>query len=78
VSTVVHATINDNKMKGATYVDFGGTYNVTDQVNAYFKVDNLLNESPAPAPQTSVFYGVNPFLYDVLGRMYRVGFRMSF
>jgi outer membrane receptor protein involved in Fe transport len=78
VSTVVHPTINDNSMKGATYVDFGGTYNVTEQVNAYFKVDNLFNESPAPAPQTSVFYGVNPYLYDVLGRMYRVGFRMNF
>jgi outer membrane receptor protein involved in Fe transport len=74
----VHPTINDNSMKGATYVDFGGTYNVTDQVSAYFKVDNLFNESPAPAPQTNVFYGVNPYLYDVLGRMYRVGFRMNF
>ena len=43
-----------------------------------FKVDNLINKSPVPAPQTSVFYGANPYLYDVLGRMYRVGVRMSF
>lgn len=78
VATVVHPTINDNSMKGATYVDFGGTYNVTEQASAYFKVDNLFDESPAPAPQTNVFYGVNPYLYDVLGRMYRVGFRMNF
>lgn len=78
VSTVVHPTINDNVMKGATYVDLGGTYNVTEQVTGYFKIDNVLNKSPVPAPQTNVFYGANPYLYDVIGRMYRVGLRMSF
>ena len=77
VSTVVHTTIDSNDMKGATYVDLGGSYSVTDNVSAYFKVDNLLDKSPEPAPQTSVAYGANPFLYDVLGRMYRIGFRMS-
>ena len=78
VSTVVHPTIDSNDMKGAIYVDLGGAYNVSDKVSAYFKVDNLLNKSPEPAPQTSVAYGANPFLYDVLGRMYRIGVRMSF
>jgi outer membrane receptor protein involved in Fe transport len=78
VSTVAHTTINNNVMKGATYVDLGGTYNVSGEVTAYFKIDNLLNRSPEPAPQTSVYYGANPYLYDVLGRMYRVGLRMSF
>jgi iron complex outermembrane recepter protein len=78
VSTVVHPTINNNVMKGATYVDLGGTYQVSNGVTAYFKVDNLVNKSPVPAPQTSVYYGANPYLYDVLGRMYRVGVRMSF
>jgi outer membrane receptor protein involved in Fe transport len=78
VSTVAHTTIDNNVMKGATYVDLGGTYTVSGAVTAYFKVDNLLNRSPQPAPQTTVFYGANPYLYDVLGRMYRVGLRMSF
>jgi iron complex outermembrane receptor protein len=78
VSTVAHTTIDNNMMKGATYVDLGGTFNVSEKVTAYFKVDNLLNKSPEPAPQTSVFYGANPYLYDVLGRMYRVGLRMGF
>jgi outer membrane receptor protein involved in Fe transport len=78
VSTVAHPTIDNNVMKGATYVDLGGTYTVSGAVTAYFKVDNLLNRSPQPAPQTTVFYGANPYLYDVLGRMYRVGLRMSF
>jgi iron complex outermembrane recepter protein len=78
VSTVVHPTIDSNRMKGATYVDIGGTYDATDHVTAYFKVDNLFNKSPEPAPDKAVAYGANPFLYDVLGRMYRLGFRMSF
>jgi outer membrane receptor protein involved in Fe transport len=78
VSTVVHPTINSNVMKGATYIDLGGTYSFAGGVTAYFKIDNLLNKAPEPAPQTSVYYGANPFLYDVLGRMYRVGFRMGF
>jgi len=78
VSTINHPTINNNVMKGATYVDLGGTYNVTGNVTAYFKIDNLFNEAPQPAPQSTVYYGVNPYLYDVLGRMYRVGLRMEF
>jgi iron complex outermembrane receptor protein len=78
VSTVVHTTINNNVMKGAIYLDLGGTYNFSGNVTAYFKVDNLLNRQPEPAPQTSVYYGANPYLYDVLGRMYRVGLRMGF
>ena len=78
VSTVAHTTIDNNVMKGATYIDLGGTYNVSGKLTAYFKIDNLLNRSPEPAPQTSVYYGANPYLYDVLGRMYRVGLRVGF
>ncbi len=78
VATDAHPTIDNNKMKGYLYVDAGGTYEVSEKVTAYFKVDNLFNKSPAAAPQTDVGYGANPYLYDVLGRMYRVGFRMNF
>jgi iron complex outermembrane recepter protein len=77
-ATVVHPTIDNNRMKGALYVDVGGTYSFSDKLTTYFKVDNLLNKDPEPAPQTNVGYGANPFLYDVLGRMYRVGVRLSF
>jgi len=78
VSTINHPTIDNNVMRGATYVDLGGTYNVSGNLTAYFKIDNLLNKAPEPAPQSTVYYGVNPYLYDVLGRMYRVGMRMEF
>ena len=60
-------------MPGAFYMDIGGTYNVTPQVTAYFKVDTLLDRDPAKSP-----FFVNPALYDVVGRMYRAGVRFRF
>lgn len=78
VSTVTRQTIDNNDMKGALYVDLGGTYRATDSVTAYFAVDNVLDKDPEPAPGTTVSLGLNPFLYDALGRTYRVGFRTNF
>ncbi|UAK26667.1 TonB-dependent receptor domain-containing protein [Sphingomonas nostoxanthinifaciens] len=78
VSTAQHPTIDNNRMPGAFYVDLGGSYKVYKNITAYFKIDNLLNKSPVPAPATNVSYGANPFLYDVLGRQYRVGLRYNF
>jgi outer membrane receptor protein involved in Fe transport len=78
VSTVIHPTIYDNHMKGAFYVDLGGTWKVADKTTAYFKIDNIGNVDPAQAPQANLSYGINPALYDVLGRVYRVGLRYNF
>ena len=55
-----------------------GTYRASDNVTAYVQVDNVLDKDPEPAPGTSVSLGINPFLYDALGRTYRVGFRTNF
>ncbi len=63
-------------MDGISYFDLGGTYRFTDAVSGYFKVDNLLNKNAPAAPATP--HGVNAYLYDIYGRMYRVGVRMSF
>lgn len=77
-STLINPTIYSNKMKGATYFDFGGSYNVSKAMQLYFKIDNLTDESPEPAPQTNASFGINPALYDVVGRTYRVGLRYGF
>jgi outer membrane receptor protein involved in Fe transport len=76
-STLINPTIFNNKMKGATYVDFGGSYNFSKNLQAYFKVDNLLDRDPVAAPQSNASYGINPALYDVVGRTYRIGLRYS-
>ncbi len=74
----LHPTIDNNRMPGAFYFDVGATYNVTKAITAYAKVDNLFNHDPAASPQTNTGIDVNPLLYDVLGRMYRIGVRASF
>ena len=78
VSTAIHPTILNNQMKGALYWDIGGSYKVSKALSLYFKIDNLTDVDPPSAPQTGTGYGINPYLYDVLGRQYRVGARMQF
>ncbi|MGF7149966.1 outer membrane receptor protein involved in Fe transport [Sphingomonas zeicaulis] len=72
-STANRPTIDNNFMPGAFYLDIGGTYNLTEQVTAYFKVDNLFDRDPA---RSTIFS--NPALYDQLGRTYRAGVRFKF
>jgi outer membrane receptor protein involved in Fe transport len=78
VSTLIHPTIYDNRMKGATYLDLGGSWNVSKQMMVYFKIDNLLDRDPEAAPQANPSFAVNPALYDVVGRTYRAGLRYNF
>jgi iron complex outermembrane receptor protein len=78
VSTPIHQTIDNNKMKGALYWDLGGSYKLSKNVNLYVKIDNVTDVAPPAAPSTNTSYGINPALFDVLGRQYRVGARMTF
>ncbi len=77
VSTGNNPTINYNHMAGAFYVDVGGSYNITDQMQAYFKIDNLMDRDPVASPQTNTGLDTNPALYDIIGRTYRVGVRVN-
>lgn len=77
-STSQHRTIYSNKMPGALYFDVSGSYDIRKGIEAYFKIDNLFNKDPEPSPQTNTGVDINPALYDVLGRMYRVGIRFNF
>ena len=63
-------TYNFNHIPGAVYVDVGGSYNITEEVEAYFKIDNLFNHRAPPFGASS--------LYDVVGRMFRLGARFEF
>jgi outer membrane receptor protein involved in Fe transport len=73
VPTVANPTTNYNHMIGAFYLDIGATYNVSDSVQVYGKVENITN--PAPATQNSGFYNSNE--YDAVGRMFRIGARFN-
>ena len=48
-------------------------------VEAYFKVENLLDRDPAVVAGANLSaLQTNPALFDVVGRNYRVGFRVRF
>lgn len=68
-TTVQNPTYNFNDIPGAVYVDLGGSYKFDGQTEVYFKVDNLFNHRAPPFGASS--------LYDQLGRMYRLGFRVK-
>jgi outer membrane receptor protein involved in Fe transport len=72
-------TINYNSMPGAFYLGIGGSYEINDKWQTYFKVDNVANIDPAASPPTSWGNsdGSNPALYDVIGRMFHVGVRVQ-
>jgi outer membrane receptor protein involved in Fe transport len=76
--TAAHPTIYDNHMPGAVYIDFGGNYSFSKQVQAYFKVDNIADRAPVLVPQTNLSLGLNPAIYDSVGRTYRVGVRVNY
>ena len=78
VSTNNNPTIDYNKMPGAFYLDIYGSYKITDKLVAYAKIDNLLNKDPTPSPFTNTGIDINPALYDVLGRFFRVGVRYNY
>jgi len=75
-----HPTVNSNYMPGELYFDVGGNYNLSAHSELYFKIDNLTNQNPGnaygynPANQGPA---TNPALYDVLGRFYHLGFRIT-
>jgi iron complex outermembrane receptor protein len=55
------------------YLDVGGSYKWNDKTEFYFKIDNIANQDPPKLGSNET----NNTLYDVLGRMYRIGFRFN-
>jgi len=85
VSTADNPTINDNSLPGAFYLDASLSYKMTwaaTDVETFFSVTNLTNKDPGMVPQgpAGISYAqapVNASLYDILGRVYRIGVRMK-
>ena len=73
VSSVQSPTINFNKVSSILYLDVGLNWNTSDKTQLYARVDNAANTRP-PDTGSNV---VNDTLYDVIGRMYRIGVRFN-
>ncbi|MGP1609690.1 MAG: TonB-dependent receptor domain-containing protein, partial [Burkholderiales bacterium] len=76
--TAGHPTINYNAMPGRFYLDANVNYQLDVGTNSttdlFFSVKNAFDKDPPPLPT-----GANlATLYDVMGRVYRIGARYSF
>jgi iron complex outermembrane recepter protein len=71
--TPSNPTINFNKVDSMFYFDMGVNWNYSEQTQYYLKVDNLTNIRPPDIGGQDN----NQVLYDVIGRMFRVGVRFN-
>ena len=86
-TTVNNPTVNNNHVAGALYFDLALGYkfrtgNKGFRPEIYAKIDNIFNKDPAVVAASGslamINPGVNPTLYDTLGRVYHVGVRFNF
>jgi outer membrane receptor protein involved in Fe transport len=68
-SSVQNPTTNFNTIPGAVYLDLGGSWDLNKAAQVYVKIDNVANDRAPPF--------ASPTLYDVIGTMFRVGFRYT-
>jgi iron complex outermembrane receptor protein len=87
VSTNDNRTVNYNHINGAWYFDVNGEYKfevMNTNGAIFFSIRNLLNKDPvlvANGPtgdNTEAYPQTNRNLYDVLGRVFRVGVRFAY
>ena len=76
-SPLLPNSINRNRVPAVTYVNFNFQLRVNDQFEFYGVVNNLLDKQP-PNYLPSSYGPTNAVLYDVLGRSYRMGVRLTF
>jgi outer membrane receptor protein involved in Fe transport len=73
VPTIQSPTVNFDNVDSIMYLDVGADWNVSDKTQLYTQIDNITNVRP---PDTGG-QNANNTLYDVIGRMYRIGVRFS-
>jgi iron complex outermembrane receptor protein len=80
-STVTNMTIDNNHIAGSLWLDAAFNYKFTEILEGFLTIENLANRAPVQvAGSTSVGLapiGVNPSLYDVVGRSFRMGARFK-
>jgi outer membrane receptor protein involved in Fe transport len=78
---VLPNSVSDNDAPSMTYVDLNASYDIAESadhgVQVFGVVNNLFDRDPPNDLPSS--YGVtNPVLYDVVGRAFKVGVRVTF
>ena len=72
--TIQSPTINFDRVDAMFYLDVGANWNINERTQLYTKVDNVTNIMP---PDNGLQTAAND-VYDVIGRMYRIGVRFNY
>jgi outer membrane receptor protein involved in Fe transport len=80
-NTAANPTINNNSLPGAWYTDLSVMYDIhvgSASGSLFFNIKNLLDKNP-PAAESQIFFAVpaNAWLYDTIGREFRLGIRFK-
>lgn len=69
--------ISDNQYPAYVYVDLSAQYDLTERLQLYAKVENLLDKDPPIIPNNTIVIASTSAanFYDLLGRTYAVGVR---
>ncbi|TIX48829.1 TonB-dependent receptor domain-containing protein [Alteraurantiacibacter aquimixticola] len=70
-------SISDNKVEAAAYFNLSGSFEITDEIEMFGSINNLLDKDPVIAPGGNGF-PTNPVYFDTFGRTYRIGARVRF
>lgn len=86
LSTADQRTVNTNSIRGAFYFDINASYNFEvagAKAQAFLSIRNLTNKDPVlvgngpTGNNTPAYPQTNRALYDVLGRVFRMGLRVK-
>jgi iron complex outermembrane recepter protein len=69
-------TINKNHVPAYAYLSLNAAYEIGRNIQLYSVVDNVLDTAPPAVPAGAG--SANPVLYDVIGRTFKVGARLSY
>jgi len=70
-------SINSNRVAAAAYLNVSASYRITDGIELFGSINNLLDKDPPIAPGGNG-YPTNPVYFDTYGRVWRAGVRVRF
>jgi len=76
--------VDDNAVPEVAYMDLRGSYKFNDNLQLYGAIDNVFNTPPpgvailASQSNSSQSFGTDTSSYDTLGRLFRLGVRLSY
>ena len=73
----IKGLVDENGISAVAYLDLRAAYRLNDRWQVYGAVDNLNNAAPPPLPTTGAGNATNPAIYDALGRVFRLGVRLT-